>query len=121
MAEPFPYEGISTRKLVLETAYYNVLTAYSREELFEAVQRFPNIDSVVIHSELQAFVPDRDVPELRKAIGSKIILVLATSEHMRCRFADAVIPSHDPQELLKTIKQMLGQAEEDATHGRRRT
>ncbi len=33
IAEPIPNEGISTRKLLLETAYYNVITAYSPEEL----------------------------------------------------------------------------------------
>ena len=38
----FP-DSISTRKLVLETAKYNVITAYSGNEAVETLKLFPNV------------------------------------------------------------------------------
>lgn len=40
--------SISTRKLVLETAKFNVITAYSYSEAKETIQRFPNVDACVV-------------------------------------------------------------------------
>src|SRR6185312_12980336 len=40
--------NISTRKLIIETAKFNVITAYSGAEALETVQRFPAIDGVVL-------------------------------------------------------------------------
>jgi CheY-like chemotaxis protein len=40
--------SISTRKLVIETAKFNVLTAYSGEEAIETLKRFPAIDGIVL-------------------------------------------------------------------------
>jgi len=42
------YPGsISTRKLVIETAMLNVLTAYSAQEAVETLYRYPGVDGVV--------------------------------------------------------------------------
>src|ERR1700692_3947670 len=40
--------SISTRKLVIETAKFNVLTAYSAEEAMELLERSPAVSGVVI-------------------------------------------------------------------------
>ena len=40
--------SISTRKLVIETAKFNVITAYDYEEGLATLERFPNVDGVVI-------------------------------------------------------------------------
>lgn len=42
--------SISTRKLVLETAKFNVVTAYSYEEAFGTLERFPGLHGVVVSS-----------------------------------------------------------------------
>ena len=42
--------SISTRKLVLETAKYNVINAYSCEEADAMIQRFPHVSAVVINA-----------------------------------------------------------------------
>ena len=48
------YPGsISTRKLVLESAKLNVITAYSPEEALNTLSRFPNVDGIVIDTQLQ--------------------------------------------------------------------
>jgi hypothetical protein len=43
-------EGLSTRKLVLETARHNVITAYTAEGGMELLHRFPNVDVIVVHT-----------------------------------------------------------------------
>jgi phospholipid N-methyltransferase len=45
-------EGVSTRKLVLETARHNVITAYTKDTGLGLLRRFPNVDVVVVHTEL---------------------------------------------------------------------
>src|ERR1051326_3858954 len=45
-------DGLSTRKLLLESAKHNVVTAYSGKEGVEMYKRFPNVDAVCIEDEL---------------------------------------------------------------------
>lgn len=51
VAEPEPPEALSVRKLLLETANFNVLTAHHNREGVELIHRFPNIDGVVLVTE----------------------------------------------------------------------
>ena len=46
--------SISTRKLVIETAKFNVLTAYSGLEALDTLQQFPAIHGVVLDAEIMA-------------------------------------------------------------------
>jgi len=39
--------SISTRKLVLETAKFNVITSYSAQEAVETLKKFPALQGVV--------------------------------------------------------------------------
>lgn len=50
MAEIEPPEGLSARKLVLETGKFNVTTAYSVKEALETLVAFPRVDVVVLHA-----------------------------------------------------------------------
>ncbi len=52
MIEEEQPEGLSARKLVVETAKHNVLTAYKAEDGIEPLRRFPNIDVVLVHASL---------------------------------------------------------------------
>jgi hypothetical protein len=45
--------SISTRKLVIETAKFNVLTAYSGKEAIEMITRFPAVSGVVLDGGLE--------------------------------------------------------------------
>jgi response regulator RpfG family c-di-GMP phosphodiesterase len=40
--------SISTRKLVIETAKFNVITAYSGDEAIQTLAKFPAVDGVVL-------------------------------------------------------------------------
>jgi response regulator RpfG family c-di-GMP phosphodiesterase len=48
--------SISTRKLVIETAKFNVITAYSGAEALETLNKFPGVDAVVLDAGV------RDIP-----------------------------------------------------------
>ena len=48
VAEPEPSEALSVRKLVLETAKYNVLTAHSTKEALDIFHLFPNINAAIL-------------------------------------------------------------------------
>ena len=44
--------SISTRKLLIETAKFNVITAYSASEAIETIGRFPAVNGVVLDASL---------------------------------------------------------------------
>jgi CheY-like chemotaxis protein len=56
--------SISTRKLVIETAKFNVITAYSGHEAVATLKRFPNMDGVVMDADIQ----DMSCPEMVQAL-----------------------------------------------------
>ncbi len=110
VAEPPPYEGLSTRKLVLETAYYNVLTAYSAQEIGDVLQRFPNVDAVVFHTGL----PNVDCESITRYFGIPLkrvpIIAVTSTDNEHVGGATKVISSHDPQLLLATIRSIFGES-----------
>jgi hypothetical protein len=57
IVEPEPAEALSTRKLVVETGKFNVITAYSGEEALASLERFPGVDGVVVHSGMEDILP----------------------------------------------------------------
>ncbi len=66
MVEVEQPEGISARKLILETARHNVITAYSGNGAIKLLRRFPNVDVAVIHTELEDSQFSRLVHEIKK-------------------------------------------------------
>jgi DNA-binding response OmpR family regulator len=101
-----PPEALSARKLVIETAKHNVVTAYSGREGLEMFERFPAVDAVVVHSAI------RDLPcsKIARAVKRKNpdlpIMVLAPSHNFTCAPADHVVSSHDPHELLEVLESL---------------
>ena len=51
--------SISTRKLVIETAKFNVLTAYSAQEAIETLKTFSAVQGVVLDSEVAGMPCER--------------------------------------------------------------
>jgi hypothetical protein len=96
-------EGISTRKLVLETARHNVITAYSKGGGTDLLRRFPNVDLAVVHTEIDNSSFKDTVKEL-KAIQSDLpVIGISPRRDPDKDGADYLIPSHDPQALLNLL------------------
>ncbi|HEY6971325.1 MAG TPA: response regulator [Candidatus Angelobacter sp.] len=108
LAEVEPEDGISTRKLVLETAKFNVITAHSLKEMLELLQLHPKVDAVILHSSLAGFDCEDIVAAIRKRQRDTPILVLSPSSSFRCRDADHHLTSHEPEELLDLLRSMFG-------------
>ena len=90
-------EGLSARKLVLETAKHNVITAYNGKYGLSLLRRFPSVDLVVVHR----YVDDMSAQEVIrqiKAITPKMPVVLLSPLRDETPLgADYVIPSHEPR------------------------
>ncbi len=96
-------EGISARKLLLETARHNVITAYGGNVGLALLRRFPNVDLAVVHTELADSSFDKTVDSL-KAINPRLPVIGITPLTGRHPSgADYMISSHDPQSLLALL------------------
>jgi CheY-like chemotaxis protein len=96
--------SISTRKLVIETAKFNVLTAYSGKEAMELFKRFPAVDGVVLDGGIEDISAEELTEEL-KTIQPKIpIIVIASPGSDECPRADFQLESFSPAKLLEILR-----------------
>lgn len=107
IAEPEPEQALSARKLVIETAKFNVITAHSVEELFFCLQDFPSAEAVVLHIALAKGGLEKLVKRLRLALPGKPIILLSPSA-ASARLTDHAVSSHDPQELVQLLRELFG-------------
>lgn len=99
-------EGLSARKLVVETAKHNVITAYSAQAGIELLRRFPHVDAVVVHSAVLERNEDL-LSRVREITPHVKILLTHPPNHPVIRGADHVIDSHNPQELLRILQTQI--------------
>ena len=107
VAEPEPEQALSARKLLLETFKFNVITAHSVEETLELVQRFANSDALIVHCGL----PEFDGAEAIKAVKTcapKMRIIALTPTERELKWADDIVHSHHPQELLELVQRVFG-------------
>ncbi len=102
--------NISTRKLVIETAKLNVITAYNAQEALETLARFPAVDGIV----MDAGMHDMPCPELIRALKQLQpaipIVLINTPLRALCEGADHVLESFDPARLLTLLRGLVPQA-----------
>src|ERR1041385_6269710 len=107
VTEPEPIEALSVRKLVLETAKFNVLTAHTTREAIDLHELFPNVSAVVI-----AAGRDIDPPSITatiKSIASRLpVICLYGQIGAQCPAADYSLSSHEPEKLLELLRSLLG-------------
>jgi CheY-like chemotaxis protein len=109
LIEPEMPEGVSARKLVVETAKHNVISAYGGVEGLKMFARFPKVDAVVIHSDLKDMACD-DVAQQIRAKDKKIPIAALSPNAQGCK-APAVnrtLSSHEPKALLDYLANDLG-------------
>lgn len=97
--------SISTRKLVVETAKFNVITAYSLHELLETIELFPSIHAIV----LDASVKDLPCDDVISTVRAKVprhspIIVVQGPNAAPCTGADHYLDSFDPEGLLHLLR-----------------
>ena len=106
MIEEEQPEGLSARKLVVETVKHNVLTAYNAKDGVDLLKRFPNVDAVLVHSGQLSRAPNLLGVVKELCPGKPIILASPFAEESRPE-ATFVVDSHKPPELLKLLGEDL--------------
>jgi CheY-like chemotaxis protein len=105
--EPDPIQALSVRKLVLETAKFNVLTAHSPEEALEIAKLFPSISAMIVSHD-RAFHCEALAPRLRRILKNIPIIAITAQMAQRCNGADHHVSSHEPEKLLELVRSLLG-------------
>jgi len=103
--EPDQPEGISSRKLVLETAKHNVLTAGSNKEGLEISRKHP-LDAVVVHASVDDIHCGAMVENIKSQQKQMPVIVISPTGLDQCKPADMVLGSHKPEELLNQLEEI---------------
>jgi response regulator RpfG family c-di-GMP phosphodiesterase len=110
VAEPQPSEGISARKLILETARYNVITAYNGPEALEMVDLFPAVDGVIIHAALgDNHIYEQVIEKAAAKNPKQLIILISPTEIGSHASAQYHLSSHDPKQLLDVLLDRFGE------------
>ena len=92
--------SISTRKLVIETAKFNVITAYSADEAIESLRDFPAIHGAVIDADIYGTSCESLAAALKKIKPGIPIIAICGPGDGDCQGADYQVESLDPRKLL---------------------
>jgi DNA-binding response OmpR family regulator len=107
VAEPEPEQAISTRKLLLETFKFNVITAHSESETIDLLHMFPNVTAIILHCGIPDFNAEKVIRAVKTAAPELPVIAL-TPTNREFAWADHVVQSHDPQELLQLVHKLFG-------------
>jgi CheY-like chemotaxis protein len=102
--------SISTRKLVIETAKFNVLTAYSGKEALEMVERFPAVGGVVLDGGIEDIASDEVARRIKQYHPKLPVIVIASPGFTGCPEADFQLESFDPARLLEILRGLKPEA-----------
>ena len=112
----FP-SSISTRKLVIETAKFNVLTAYSGREALIMIERFPAVDGVVLDSSVQDVKCGEIIAFIRQRQPTLPVVVIHSIAADHCEGGDFYLDSFDPAALLEVLTKIVPKDAEDVGAG----
>ena len=102
--------SISTRKLVIETAKYNVLTAYSGVEAREMFDRFPAISGVVLDGGLNDVACADVIRSIKEKQPKLPVVVICAPGDGDYPEADYQLPSFEPAKLLEVLRNLTPEA-----------
>ncbi len=110
VAEPEPDQALSSRKILLETFKFNVITAHSEPEMFDLLSAFPNVDALIIHDDTPGRVAREIIRAVKLTLPNLQVVALSPSGDEGGRLADHVVNSHKPEELLSLLQRLFGDA-----------
>jgi DNA-binding response OmpR family regulator len=102
--------SISTRKLVIETAKFNVLTAYSGKEALEIFKRFPAVNGIVLDGGLDDVSCSDVALEIKQLQPKTPIIVIVAPGFNSCPEADYQLESFEPAKLLEILRGLKPEA-----------
>ena len=103
--------SISSRKLVIETAKFNVITAYDGSEAIACLKRFPNVDGVVVNADLEGDgQTERLISDLRAIVPKLEAIVVSAGGHIQHDKREHNVDSFNPKELLDCLQSLRKEA-----------
>jgi CheY-like chemotaxis protein len=99
--------SISTRKLVLETAKYNVITAYSADEAVDTFRHFPNVAGVVMNGSMDGMECASLAKALREIRQEVLLVVTSSRSVIDCDSVDHQLWNFDPAALLELLQRLV--------------
>jgi DNA-binding NtrC family response regulator len=102
-------QSISTRKLVIETAKFNVITSYSATEALDTLRRFPAVDGVVIDADMADMSCPEFIGALRELAPTLPVIGISAPRVGACQEADYQLESFDPRRLLDLLEKLRPQ------------
>jgi hypothetical protein len=87
----------------LETVRHNVITASTTDAGLRLLRRFPNVDVVVVHTELDDFSFEETVRELKNIRNDLSVIGISPGSDRNKDGADYMLSSHDPHALLQLL------------------
>jgi response regulator RpfG family c-di-GMP phosphodiesterase len=98
--------SISTRKLVIETAKFNVITAYSAGEAIATLEKFPAVSGVIFDAGIGDMSADDTVAALKKLQPNIPVVVINTPGADWCAAADYHLEFFSPVHLLALLQKL---------------
>ena len=102
--------GISTRKLIIETAKFNVITAYSSREAIETLEKFPALDGVVLDAGMEDMPTEELIAALKQLQPKITVILVCTPRYVPSKDADHTVESFDPRKLLALLEKLQPEA-----------
>ncbi len=107
VAEQEPGSALSTRKLVLETGKFNVLTAHSSQEAVELFALAGKvISSLIVTNDLEGSAAL--IAQVKKQRADLPVILLSPNRTADAGKSDHQISSHEPQQLLDLCRKLFG-------------
>jgi DNA-binding NtrC family response regulator len=101
------YSGsISTRKLVIETAKLNVITAYSAREAVEVLTRFPAVNGIVLDAGIGGMDCCVLIDKMKEISPKAVVILISLPGDKTCDLADYQLESFDPTRLLELLQKL---------------
>lgn len=103
------FGSISSRKLVIETAKFNVITAYSGVEALETIVRFPAVDGIVVNANVRDIPPAELIETIKQAMPSMPVILIGYPTTGDCDNADYRVDSFEPAKLLQLLRSLCAE------------
>lgn len=100
--------SISTRKLIIESAKLNVITAYSGAEAIETLKKFPAVDGIVCNSEVRDVPIDRLVKAFKDLNPAIPVIAIGPLAYTTPK-PDYIVDTFDPRRLLDVVQSIKPQ------------
>ena len=114
VAEPEPSQALSVRKLVLETAKFNVLTAHSTREALDLFHLFPNISMAILVGD-DGIDCDAVAGHLKNTTDKIPVVFLSARIGGMCNYADHNLMTGEPENLVNLVRSLVGDPRQQDT------